>query len=63
MNYKANYERMLNGIGTTYSKAVTAMCYQCSGYDYKEARECSNKSCPLWIVKNNKKLKKLSKNS
>ena len=54
MNYKEKYEKMLNEIGCQPMKAIKAHCFQCSGYDYKEARECQNKNCALYILRKNK---------
>lgn len=54
MNYKEKYEKILNEIGTSFVKAIKAHCFQCSGYDYKEAKRCQNKSCALYILRKNK---------
>lgn len=53
-NYMRKFNEMCEGIGTSYKKAVKAMCYQCSGYDYSEVRKCSVKTCPLFIVRQNR---------
>lgn len=55
MDYKEKYKKMLEDIGTQPMKAIKAFCFQCSGYDYKEVRECSCKECALYILKKNKK--------
>lgn len=55
MDYKEKYEKMLNEIGTQPMKAIKAHCFQCSGYNYRIARECQNHECALYILKQNKK--------
>lgn len=58
MDYKKKYEELIKEIGTSFSKAIKAMCYQCSGYSYKDVRTCTCKDCPLYILKENRKNKK-----
>ena len=53
-NYRKRYNEMCEEIGTSLKKAIRAMCYQCSGYDYSEVRNCNVKDCPLFIVKQNR---------
>lgn len=36
------------------AKAVRDRCYDCSGYDRKEVRECNRTECPLWQFRNAK---------
>jgi hypothetical protein len=57
MNYKERYEKLLEEIGTSFSKAIKAHCFQCSGYDYKEAKLCENKNCALYVLRKNKEVK------
>lgn len=57
MNYREKFKRDCETIGVSMKKAISLYCYECSGYNYKEAANCDCKSCPLWIVRNNKKLK------
>lgn len=55
MDFKEKYEKMLDEIGTQPMKAIKAHCFQCSGYNYRIARECTLKSCAFYVLKENKK--------
>jgi hypothetical protein len=58
MHYREKYELLLKEIGTSREKAIKAHCFQCSGYNYRIARECKNHNCALYILKQNKLKKK-----
>lgn len=55
MDYKEKFKKMLDEIGTQPMKAINAHCFQCSGYNYRIARECTDTNCALYILKQNKK--------
>jgi hypothetical protein len=44
--------------GVQPMKAIAAHCFQCSGYNYRIARECTNSNCALYILKQNRKKNK-----
>lgn len=52
--YKENFDKMMSNIGTSFKKAIKAMCFQCSGYDYSEVRSCKVTDCPLYVVLKNR---------
>lgn len=33
------------------SEAIKAKCKECCGYSTHEARLCTSKSCPLWLLR------------
>ena len=46
--YDVNSSKVIKGMqNPTPLKAVKWNCYECSGYNWKEARNCKNKLCPL----------------
>ena len=53
MEREVKFNDMLKDIGTSRVKAIKAMCYQCSGYSFREARLCTCRTCPLYILKVN----------
>jgi hypothetical protein len=54
MNYREKFKEQLKEIGTSFTKAINLHCYQCSGYNFKEAKLCKNLDCPLYILKQNR---------
>ncbi len=43
-SFRLSYEKSK----TSKAFAIKSMCAECSGYDRKVVRECSDNGCPLW---------------
>ena len=47
---RKRYEKLAKSAYTSARAATKLYCIQCSGWEYKEAKECAINDCPLWIV-------------
>ena len=56
--YRRTYLERLAKIGTAPLKAVRLHCFECSGYSALEAKQCSDRSCALWVLLDNRKRRK-----
>lgn len=56
--YQHPFYKRLDVIGTSPTRAMRLMCFQCSGYNAQEAKNCQTKNCPLYVLKWNKKNRK-----
>lgn len=56
--YQHLFFKRLDVIGTSPTRAIRLMCFQCSGYNAQEANICRNKKCPLYVLKWNRKNRK-----
>ncbi len=49
------WQKRLDGIGTSMMKAIRLHCLDCSGGIYAEVRNCNCRTCALWVLKDNKR--------
>lgn len=56
-SYEKDYQKRLQTVGKSFIKAIKTHCFQCCGYNMREANKCTNKNCALFILKANRALK------
>lgn len=57
-NYRRAYLERLSRVGNSMMKAIRLKCFECSGFNSLESSACECRDCALWVLRENRKLRK-----